>query len=370
MKKKIAIIGASEPHLPLYLKAKEMGLEIYCFAWSEGAYCKDYADHYYDISILEKEKIAEVCQSEKIDGIVSNALDIAVSTVAYVSETLNLNGISYKTALKATNKYLMRDAVKSANACLQPIYQIYNEGVNIIDFPIVVKPSDSSSSNGVTKVNSQEDIMFAIERASLASKCNKILIEEFIEGREISVESISYHGKHYILAITDKETSGEPYFVETAHHQPSDLSDSIQNVVKKKVDLILTSLDIINGASHVEFKINDKGDVYFIELGARGGGDFISYNLVELSIGYDYVKGMIEVALNEFKIPEINVSKFSGVYFLSKGTEYIEKFIENNKDHPWVRFFHIDKVPLKELKKSQDRSGYIVYQSDHRILIN
>jgi biotin carboxylase len=370
MKKKIAILGASEPHLPLYLKAKEMGLEIYCFAWSEGAFCKDYADHYYDISILEKEKITEICQLEKIDGVVSNALDYAVPTVSYVSEKLNLNGISYQSSLKATNKHLMRDAVKEANACLQPNYHIYDKDIKINRFPVIVKPSDSSSSNGVTKVNKEEDLLFAVERALLASKNKEILIEEFIDGREISVESISYHGKHYILTITDKETTGEPYFVETAHHQPSDLIDSIQDVVKRNVDLILTSLDIKNGASHAEFKIDEKGDVYFIELGARGGGDFISYNLVELSTGYDYVKGMIEVALNEFKIPRISESKFSGVYFLGKDTEYIQRFIEKNKNLSWVRLFHIDEAPLKELKKSQDRSGYIVYQSNNRILIN
>ena len=65
--KKIAILGASEPHLPLFLKAKEMGLETYCFAWSQGAYCKNYADHYYDISIVDKEQIAVICQKEKIN---------------------------------------------------------------------------------------------------------------------------------------------------------------------------------------------------------------------------------------------------------------------------------------------------------------
>lgn len=370
MKKKIAIIGGSEPHLPLFLKAKEMGLEIYCFAWLDGSFCKDYADHYYDISILEKEKIEEICQLEKVDGIVSNALEIAVPTVAYVSEKLNLNGVSYQTALRAVNKRMMRDAVKQANACLQPVYKVYNENIKIQEFPVIVKPSDSSCSNGVTKVNKEADFLCAIERAKSASKNNEILIEEFIGGREISVESISYHGKHYVLTITDKETTGEPYFVEIAHHQPSNLAKSIQNTIKCNVNLILDALEIKNGASHSEFKINDKGDVFFIELGARGGGDFISYNLVELSTGYDYIKGMIEVALDEFRVPDVTKKKCSGVFFLSKDTEYVQSFIENNKSQPWVCYYHIDDTPLKRLTKSQDRSGYIIYQSDNRILIN
>ena len=122
--KKIAILGASEPHLPLFLKAKEMGLETYCFAWSQGAYCKNYADHYYDISIVDKEQIAVICQKEKINGIISNALEIAVPTAAYVAELLDLNGIPYEVALNARNKFQMREKVSHQKACQQPTYTL------------------------------------------------------------------------------------------------------------------------------------------------------------------------------------------------------------------------------------------------------
>ena len=128
-------------------------------------------------------------------------------------------------------------------------------------------------------------------------------------------------------------------------------------------------MGIRNGASHAEFKIDKEGNIKFIEIGARGGGDFISYQLVELSTGYDYVKGMIEVALNLFTEPILSNQRFSGVYFLSKNTAYIKDFILKNKRKGWVIDYEIQDEPLQELKKSQDRTGYIIYQSDNKIEI-
>ena len=79
---------------------------------------------------------------------------------------------------------------------------------------------------------------------------------------------------------------------------------------------------------------------------------------------------MIEVALGEFNIPKWSFHKCSGVDFLSKEVSYIRAFIENNKNAEWAVKYHIDKGPLQELKKSQDRSGYIIYQADQRIHVS
>ena len=365
---KLAILGASRPHLPLYLKAHEMGLETYCIAWEKGAFCKDYADHFHDISIVEKEQIADLCRKEGINGIVANALEPAVPTVAYVAQECGFNGISYKAALQAVNKKEMRTCISRTGVCLQPEFAILKYGEPAPEiFPAIIKPTDSSCSNGVSKVSNQHEIAPAIERAMSASASKEILVEEFIEGREISVESISFHGRHHVLAITDKETTGAPYFVETAHHQPSSLPQKIQEEVRDTMPRLLDALELTEGASHAEFKITEDGRIYFIEIGARGGGDCISYDLVKLSTGYDFVKGMIEVALGKFTEPVINSTKYSGIYFLSQETYYIKDFIDRNKDKDWVVRYETENGPLKSLKKSQDRSGYIIYQSDHKI---
>jgi biotin carboxylase len=366
--KKIAILGASKPHLPLYLRAKEMGLEVHCVAWAEGAYCKDYADFFHDISITDKEAVARLCVEEGIDGVISNALEPAVPTMAYLHDVCGLNGISSLTAARCTDKKLMRQCIKDNDACPQPKFSLLDQtDPSQLTYPVIVKPTDSSCSNGVTKVCSPDEFAAAVERASSASKNGEILIEECIEGEEISVESISFKGKHYILTVTDKETTGAPYFVETAHHQPSAKSPQILEQLKEYVIRIHDALGIDNGASHAEFKITEDGRIYFIEIGARGGGDFISYELVRLSTGYDYVKGMIEVALGEFTEPVIETGRYSGVYFLSKETEDLKDFIQKNEGQDWVYDAHIDDGPLKSLRKSQDRSGWIIYSSDHKI---
>lgn len=369
--KKIAILGASKPHLPLFLKAKEMGLETYCIAWAQGAFCKDFADHFNDISITDKEAIADLCRREHIDGIISNALEPAVPVMAYVHEVCGLNGISVETARRCTDKKLMRMCIRDSKACMQPDFEIYDPNKSIsISMPLIVKPTDSSCSNGVTKVTTPDEMGNALKRAIEASGNGEILIEECIEGTEISVESISFKGEHHILTITDKETTGAPYFVETAHHQPSHFPAELQAEIKDNVKRILNAIGIDNGASHAEFKITPEGKIYFIEIGARGGGDFISYELVRLSTGYDYVKGMIECAIGTFKKPIFGPQRHSGVYFLSEETSYVRNFIMNNQDKDWVYDFHMDDGPLRSLRKSQDRSGWIIYNSDQKIEIS
>ena len=88
--------------------------EQICFAWAEGAVCKDIVDVFYPISIVEKEQILVICQQEKIDGICTIASDVAAPTVAYVAEKMGLVGNSYEASLKANNKHLMRRAFMDA----------------------------------------------------------------------------------------------------------------------------------------------------------------------------------------------------------------------------------------------------------------
>ena len=370
--KKLAILGASEPHLPLYTKAKEMGLETYCVAWSKGAYCKDFADHYCDISIVDAPAVAEMCRQEGIDGVVANALELAVPTLAFLHDNCGYNGNSMQTALWTTNKSLMRQRVRESHACPQPDFQIVMpDEYPIVDgYPVIVKPSDSSASRGVTVANDPEELRFAVNRARENSRSKVILVEQLIKGREVSVESISYRGEHYLLAITDKETTGEPFFVEIAHHQPSSLPTDVQEKIARYNLQLLGALKIDNSASHAEFKIDDNGEVYLMEVGSRGAGGWISYKLVELSTGYDYVKGMIQVALGVFEEPSIRPGLFSGIYFLSEDTSHVKEAILNNKNASWMVDYSInEEKPLRKLRSSYDRTGYFIYQSNHKLKI-
>ena len=374
--KKLAVIGASYLQLPLVKKAKEMGLEVHCFAWAEGAVCKDLADYFYPISIVEKEEILKVCQEVGIDGICTIASDVAAPTVAYVANKMNLVGNDYEAAVKANNKYQMREAfMKAGVPC--PKYMMVTpetlhsseviDGLREFQYPMITKPSDRSGSLGVTKIVMPSQFYPAVELAMAKSFKHQAMVEEFIEGREISVEFISYNGVHYPLQITDKITTEAPHFVELEHHQPSTLSEKMFTIIYDITKNALNALGLTNGASHAEYKITKEGRIAIMEIGGRMGGDFIGSDLVRLSTGYDFVKGVIDVALGEFSEPTKTLNMCSGVYFLCKETEHLKDTIKNWKDNSSFVEGEITDTELHEVTCSADRSGYVIYQADTKI---
>lgn len=370
--KKIAIIGASYLQQPLVEKAKEMGLYTICFAWEDGAVCKDLCDKFFPISIVEKDAILKVCREEGIDAVTTIASDVAVLSVNYVAEQMGLIGNPDKYSQTVTNKYLMRQCFMK-NGVPSPRFSLTDgtipNAIKSFKYPVIVKPTDRSGSRGVEKVDNEAELLAAIERACKESFQKKAVIEEFVEGREISVESISFEGKHYVLQITDKVTTEAPFFVELEHHQPSSLSEEIKSRVEKIVLNALTALHIQYGASHAELKITTGGDIRVIEIGARMGGDFIGSDLVKLSTGYDFLKGVIDVAFGDFEEPRATEHKYSGVYFLCKETEKFLPIIENAEKYPEIVRAEVTDHVLRNIEQSADRSGYLIYRADVKFII-
>lgn len=383
-KHKLAIIGASYLQRPLVEKAKDMGIETHCFAWENGAVCKDISDFFYPISITQKELILQECKRIGIDGIATIASDLAVITVNYVATEMGLNGNDFIDSEIQTNKYAMRKALSAIDPQSMPlpsrqahlfvpnflIYLTTDSGFKeTLNFPIIVKPTDRSGSRGVTKVFDEKERTEAINRAIAESLSKQVIIEEYVDGSEVSVESISYKGKHFVLQITDKITTGSPYFVELEHHQPSSLEPEIKEKIKQLVPVALDALHIKNGASHTEIKITSDGELKIIEIGARMGGDFIGSDLVQLSTGYDFLKGVIQVALDEFEEPVLLKTKYSGVYFLSAETPDILNYITEAVNYREIVKSEITDTKLHHIKESADRSGYFIYQSNKRFLV-
>ena len=367
--KKIAIIGASYLQKPLILKAKEMGIETHVFAWEEGAVCKGIADHFNPISIIEKELIMEKCIEINIDGITSIASDAAVPTVCFVAEKMGLLSNRFDDSLVATNKYEMRKHFMLQDVKC-PRFEIATADnlpdVSNFRFPLIVKPTDRSGSRGVLKIEDTKQLKEAVSRSQTESFSGEAIIEEFVQGREVSVETISWEGKHYFLAITDKVTTGEPYFVELEHHQPTTFDLNIQEKITNEAKKALTAVGVRYGAGHSEFIITESNDVYAVEVGARMGGDFIGSDLVYLSNGYDFLKAVINVSLGKFEKPEFRWNKYSGICFLSKETEFLKEIIEKSDDFPEITHSEIIQNELKNVECSGDRSGYLIYQSDKR----
>lgn len=299
-KKKLAIIGANSFQNPLILKAKELGYETHVFAWKCGDVGEKTADYFYPISITEKEEILKKCQEIGIDGITSIASDLATVTVNYVAEQMHLPGNSLHCVEKSTNKFQMREAFFKGGVPT-PKFEKYSDiqdaMTNVNAFPVIVKPTDRSGSRAVTKVERKEDLQQALEAAMAVSFEKAAIVEEYIEGKEFSMEGITYHGTHHFLTATRKSTTGAPHFIENGHIEPAGISDEMMQKIKAELKNALDALEITNSATHSEFKITPDGEVRIIEIGARMGGDCIGSDLVYLSTGYDFVKMVIEVAM-------------------------------------------------------------------------
>jgi len=364
--KKVAVIGGSYLQLPLVKRAKELGIETHCFSWQDGAVCEKESDFFYPISIIEKELILEECRRIGIDGITSIASDVAVITVNYVAHHLGLLCNPYQYTGITTNKYQMRRrfmecGIPSPRFALAGVQDLPN--LSEFRYPLIVKPTDRSGSLGVEMIEKPCQLEHAIARACGNSFEQKAIVEEFVPGREISVESISFDGRHHILQITDKVTTGHPFFVELEHHQPSSLPQPVQQKVEAIVLRALDALHITYGASHSELKITPEGDIRVIEIGARMGGDFIGSDLVKLSTGYDFVQGVIEVALGSFRPPVLSAPAYAGVYFLSQETAALRPYILHPEQVPEIVAAAITDPQLRSVQCSAQRSGYLIYQS-------
>ncbi|MFN2351591.1 MAG: acetyl-CoA carboxylase biotin carboxylase subunit family protein, partial [Kiritimatiellia bacterium] len=226
MKSKLVIIGASYLQRPLVRRAMELGYDTHVFAWREGAVCREIADHYYPISVTDRAAILAECRSIRPVGVVSIASEVAAATVNYLASALGLPGNSRECSRLTGNKHSMRQALLTAGVP-GPAFQLASESV-IQDlplrFPLIVKPVDRSGSRGVTLVEIPRALPAAIVWAREQSFCGDAIIEEYLEGRELSIEAVSFQGQHHVLQFTDKQTGGPPHFVEVAHHQPAALT--------------------------------------------------------------------------------------------------------------------------------------------------
>lgn len=367
--KKIAIIGANDFQNQLILKAKEMGYETHVFAWEDGAVGKKTADYFYPISIIEKEKILEECKKIEPEGVCSIASDLAVTTVNYVSNKLGLNSNSERCSVLSTNKYEMRRAFQRNNDP-SPLFVIATDenipDISYMKFPVIVKPTDSSGSRGITKISSIKELDSAISNAKNCSYEKKVIIEEFVEGKEYSVESISYHGKHNLLAITEKITTGAPHFIETGHNEPAPITAILIDKIKNIIFHALNSLKITEGASHSEIKIDDNNNIKIIEIGSRMGGDCIGSDLVRISTGYDFTKMVLDVALNiapDFTQIVKPRNAYVRFIFEQKDIDECEKMLSNG--------FELERKCIEhpfdghKITDSSNRYGYYILKGDY-----
>lgn len=370
---KLLIIGASVLQLPAIVKAKELGHHVAVADFNPQAVGIPYADEFFNASTIDIDAICRVAQQYRPDGIMTLATDMPMRSIAAATTLLGLPGISMDTAIKATDKGEMIKAFK-AHHVESPWYYIANDLSELemlrpqLICPCIVKPTDNAGSRGVVLVRSACELETAYLYSRQQSRGGQVIIEEYMTGPEVSVEIMVVDGEPHILAVTDKLTTGAPYFVEMGHSQPSQLPaadiDRIEDLARRAV----ISVGICCGPAHVEIKLTPEGPK-MVELGARMGGDCITTHLVPLSTGIDMIKATIDMALGHKPDIERTLHKGSAIRFFDipcgrivsmEGTDAARN-IEGVREITFTK--HVgDEV--SDIHSSVDRAGFIIAQAD------
>lgn len=369
--KKLMIVGASVLQLPAILKAKEMGLHVAVVDFNPQAIGIPYADKYYNASTMDEDAVLAAAEDYQPDGIMTLATDMPMRGVAKTSDKLHLHSINYETAVKATDKYDMIKAFKEHNVPSPWFFVVDTlEELKVheddVTFPCIIKPTDNAGSHGVAKVYSFQELLDNYEYAHSCSRHGKVIIEEYLEGPEVSVEVMVVNGVVNILQITDKITTEAPHFVEMGHTQPSRLPVATQEAIRNVTVAACKAIGIDRGPAHVEMKVTNRGPV-MIELGARMGGDNITTHLVPLSTGIDMVGSTIKVAMGEE--PDIEPTLHCGSairYFeVPFGTIKAIENVEGAKKVTGVKQITFTKEVGEEstpIHCSNDRIGFVIAQ--------
>lgn len=373
MKKKLMILGASILQLPAIEKAKEMGLDVIVVDMNPEAVGFNVCDIEKEIiSTIDISAVISAAKKHKIDGIMTLATDMPMRTVAAVAKEMNLIGIDEETALKATNKAEMRKALELNNVPIPKFFVVrnkdeYKEAVKQFTVPFIVKPADSSGSRGIYEVKdltNQELINEAYDYCRPFSKIGDVVVEEYMDGPEVSVETLTVDGLCHVIQITDKLTTGAPHYVEMGHSQPTQFCKEISDKIADVAKAANKAIGITNGPSHTEIIVTSDGPK-IVELGARLGGDNITTHLVPLSTGVNMVECCINIALGIKPNLEPKWEKGSAIRYFEQHEGIIKKItgIDEAKQMTGIKqisIVHGVGEKITEVMSSGERMGFVI----------
>ena len=306
MKKTILVIGGGLLQVPLIQTARKMGLQVIVTDYNPDAMGMKYADIPVVMSTRDVEGSVRAAKAQNKMTPISAVLTVgtdASMTVAAVANTLNLQGIKFENAEAATNKIKMRARFKEKGVpCPDfiPVWTINDvkKACGKLGFPVVIKPSDNMGARGVMRINSKMDLADAFRFAKDASPSGGLIVEEYMEGPELSIDAVIYRNEITITGIADRIIDYPPYFVETGHTMPSQLPAEVQSEAIRVMSAGIKALGIDTGFAKGDIKITPEGPMIG-ELAARLSGGFMSTHTYPLSTGVDLMKAAIEIALGE-----------------------------------------------------------------------
>jgi biotin carboxylase len=315
MSKTLLIVSGGVEAADAVRRAKEMGLYVVVSDINPEAPGFAFADSILIADVYGPEDTAAAAERfhkkiRRIDGVLCVAAD-APLTVAAVNERLGLKGITRRTAELATDKFAMKQRF-AADGVPVPWFSLVETPQELQRIVIergrdlVIKPVDSRGSRGVQRLSHVEDLAKAFIFARSHSPTERVMVEQYLPGPQVSTESVVVNGRCFTPGFSDRNYEYleiyAPYFIENGGDLPSHLPPAIQEKIKEVVGRAAASLGVVNGTVKGDIVVH-QGEVYVIELAARLSGGFFCTREIPLNTGVDFVGAAIKVALGETPDP-------------------------------------------------------------------
>ncbi|MCP4131776.1 MAG: ATP-grasp domain-containing protein [bacterium] len=297
------IIGGGLLQTPVIKTAKNMGLQVIVTDYNPDAIGMKDADIPIVMSTRDIDGSVRVAKAQNeitpISAVLTAGTDASM-TVAAVANALNLSGLKFEDAEAATNKIKMRMRFKEygvPSPAFLPVWSLSDakKSCKILTFPLVIKPSDNMGARGVMRIDNSSQVADAFKFAKSASPSGEIIIEEFMEGPELSIDAVIYNDEITITGVADRIIEYPPYFIETGHSMPSALPQEMLDGACKVMKMGIRALGITIGEAKGDIKVTKDGAMVG-EIAARLSGGFMSAYTYPLSTGVDLMKAAIEVA--------------------------------------------------------------------------
>lgn len=304
--KKLMLLGGMRYLVPVIEAAHKLGVYVITCDYLPNNIAHKYSDEYCNVSILEKDKVLEKAKELKIDGILSFACDPGVVTAAYVAEKMGLPSSGpYESVEILQNKGKFRKFLTENNFNV-PVAKQYTDietalnDTEMFNWPVIVKPTDSAGSKGVTKVEEKDKLKDAINYALKFSHSNEFIIEDFLEkvGDSSDCDSFSIDGKLKFVSFSAQkfdENCENPY-TPAAFTWPASISKIHQEELTNEIQRLLTLLNMKSSIYNIETRECTNGKAYIMECSPRGGGNRLA-EMVRYMTGVDMITNIVKSAL-------------------------------------------------------------------------
>jgi biotin carboxylase len=303
--KKLLVLGANVETIPLIQTAKKLGVYVYVTDFNPNAPAKKYADKSFDVDGLNIHGLVELCETEKIDGVIVGVADRLIHSYFELSSILNLPCYASKEQCEYfTNKSKFNELCYKFD--INTIPNFNNEFLDIksrksIEYPVFVKPTDANSGKGISICYNEKELIDGIIKAESFSKTQSYLIEKFMQSDDMFVNYTFIDGKIFVSATADRFTTsqqGNFSRVCIGATYPSKHTDLYFDQLHDKMLLMFKSLDIKNGVFMISAFVENK-KIYLYDPGFRLQGEAPDIPIKEIS-GFDQKQFLVNFSLNEF----------------------------------------------------------------------